>query len=103
MHGESSNERWQELIDLRDEGITSVVWATGYRGDYGVVKLPVVDQKGYPIQVNGVSEYLGLSFVGMPWMPSLKTGILPGMGDHARSIAEQIMSRDASGAAVHAA
>jgi putative flavoprotein involved in K+ transport len=92
-----------EHIDLRAEGITSVIWATGYRQDYSVVKLPVVDQKGYPIQTGGITEYPGLYFAGMPWMPALKTGILPGMGEHARSIAEQVMNRSAKRAAVNAA
>jgi putative flavoprotein involved in K+ transport len=82
-----------EQIDLRAEGISSVIWATGYRRDYSMVKLPVVDEKGYPIQTNGVTAYPGLYFVGMPWMPALKTGILPGVGEHARSIAEQIVNR----------
>lgn len=82
-----------EQIDLRAEGITSIVWATGYRFDYSLVKLPVVDPKGRPVSSNGVTEYPGLYFVGMPWMPSLKTGILPGVGEHAHMIAEQVMSR----------
>ena len=92
-----------EQLDLRAEGIATVVWATGYRSDYGLVKLPVVDEKDFPIQTNGVSQYPGLFFAGMPWMPSIKTGILPGVGDHARSIAEQILSRAANRPVVNAA
>ncbi|HET9662517.1 MAG TPA: NAD(P)-binding domain-containing protein [Thermomicrobiales bacterium] len=85
-----------DQIDLRAEGISAIVWATGYRFDYGLVKLPVVDPKGRPVSANGVTEFPGLYFVGMPWMPSLRTGILPGMGEHARSIAEHIIARSGS-------
>ncbi len=81
-----------EQIDLRAEGITSVIWATGYRGDYRMVKLPVLDEKGMPIQDRGVTDQPGLYFAGMPWMPSLKTGTLIGMGEQARGIAEAIDS-----------
>ena len=82
-----------ETIDLKAEGISSIVWATGYRSDFSLVKLPVTDKKGFLLQTNGVSEFPGLYFVGMPWMPSLKTGTLIGMGDHARFIAEQVVAR----------
>jgi putative flavoprotein involved in K+ transport len=92
-----------ETIDLNAEGITSIVWATGYRSDYSLVKLPVTDQKGYPLQTNGVTEFPGLCFVGMPWMPSLKTGTLIGMGEHARSIAEQVVARSNGKASARAA
>jgi putative flavoprotein involved in K+ transport len=83
----------RENIDLKTEGITSIVWATGYRSDFSLVKLPVTDEKGHPLQSNGVTEFPGLYFVGMPWMPSLKTGTLMGMGEQAGSIAEQIIAR----------
>jgi putative flavoprotein involved in K+ transport len=82
-----------ERIDLRAEGITSVIWATGYRADYSLVKLPVLDDKGMPLQDRGVTGQPGIYFAGMPWMPSLKTGTLMGMGEQARGIAEAIASR----------
>ncbi len=82
-----------EKIDLKAEGITSVVWATGYRSDFSLVKLPVTDKKGFLLQTNGVTEFPGLYFVGMPWMPSLKTGTLIGMGEQARSIVEHVVAR----------
>jgi putative flavoprotein involved in K+ transport len=81
-----------ERIDLRAEGITSVIWATGYRHDYRMLKLPVLDQKGMPVQNRGVTNQPGLYFAGMPWMPGLKTGTLMGTGEQARGIAEAIVS-----------
>jgi hypothetical protein len=58
-----------ESLDLKAAGVTTVIWAMGYGFDFGLVKLPVVDSDGFPIQVRGVSPQPGLSFVGMPWMP----------------------------------
>jgi putative flavoprotein involved in K+ transport len=86
-----------EELDLKAAGITSVIWATGYNHDYGLVKLPVVDGDGFPIQTRGVTNHAGLYFVGQPWMPSLKTGILAGVGEFAAYIAAQIVAADARG------
>jgi putative flavoprotein involved in K+ transport len=37
-------------LDLRSVGITTVIWATGYKFDFSMVKLPVFDEDGYPVQ-----------------------------------------------------
>jgi putative flavoprotein involved in K+ transport len=79
-----------EEIDLRAEGISTVIWATGFRYDYSMVRVPVFDEQGIPVQDSGVTAYPGLYFVGMPWMPSLKTGTLAGVSDAARHIATHI-------------
>jgi putative flavoprotein involved in K+ transport len=79
-----------EELDLRAEGINTVIWATGYRYDYSLVKLPVFDEQGYPVQDRGVTEYPGLYFVGLFWAPSIKPGTLAGVGDSARHIAISI-------------
>lgn len=79
-----------EEMDLAAEGIGTVIWATGYRCDYRMVKFPVLDGSGWPIQTNGVTGIPGLSFVGMPWMPAIRQGILAGVGEHAAYIVERI-------------
>ena len=84
-----------EELDLKAAGITTIIWATGYTYDYGLVKMPVFDADGFPIQTRGVTSHPGLYFVGMPWMPSLKTGILAGVGECAEHIASHIAAADA--------
>ncbi len=82
-----------EELDLNGSGISTIIWAAGYTSDYGLVKAPVCDRNGFPIQTRGVTQYPGLYFVGMPWMPSLKSGSLLGVGEAARHIASHIMAR----------
>lgn len=77
-------------LDLKAAGINTVIWAMGYTFDYSLVKLPVHDEDGFPIQVSGVSKYAGLYFVGMPWMPSEKSGFLLGVSEAAERIASNI-------------
>lgn len=83
-----------EELDLKAAGIKTVIWATGYTYDFGLVKMPVFDGDGFPIQTRGVTSHAGLYFVGMPWMPSLKTGILAGVGEFAEHIAFTIAQTD---------
>jgi putative flavoprotein involved in K+ transport len=79
-----------EELDLKAVDINTIIWATGYTFDFSLVKLPVCDKDGFPIQTSGATSYEGLYFVGMPWMPSLKSGILAGVGESARHIASSI-------------
>ena len=44
-----------EELDLKAAGIHTIIWATGYTFDYSLVKLPVRDQDGFPIQASGVT------------------------------------------------
>jgi putative flavoprotein involved in K+ transport len=77
-------------LDLKSAGITSVIWATGYRFDFSLVKLPIVDEDGYPLQKRGVTEYPGLYFIGLPFLHKLKSGLLSGVGDDAAHVASAI-------------
>jgi putative flavoprotein involved in K+ transport len=80
-------------LDLQSAGISSVIWATGYRFDFGLVKLPLLDGDGYPIQERGITDYPGLYFVGLPWLHTVKSGLLFGVGDDAAAIASAIAAR----------
>jgi putative flavoprotein involved in K+ transport len=87
----------QQLIaelDLKAYGISTVIWATGYSFDYSLVKLPVVDADGYPIQKRGVTAYEGLYFLGMPWLHNRRSGILFGVGDDAAYLTRRIAARE---------
>ena len=86
-----------ESIDLRKEKINTIIWCTGFTFDYSMVKLPVFDADGFPIQSKGVTNYPGLYFVGMPWMPTEKSGALFGIGEAARHVASQITEQSPVG------
>jgi putative flavoprotein involved in K+ transport len=81
-------------LDLKVAGITSVIWAMGYEFDYSLVKLPVLDEDGFPRQVRGCTDYPGLYFVGMMWLHTLKSGNLLGVGEDAAFVAADIADRE---------
>ena len=80
-------------LNLKAAGITNVIWATGYAFDFSMVKLPVVDGDGFPIQTRGVSAYDGLFFVGLPWLHTAKSGLIYGVAEDASYIADRIAKR----------
>ncbi len=77
-------------LDLAASGIASVVWATGFRRDFGWIDAPVFDERGEPIHRRGVTGCAGLYFLGLPWLHKLKSSVLCGVGDDAAHLAEHI-------------
>jgi putative flavoprotein involved in K+ transport len=77
-------------LDLKSAGITSIIWATGYKFNFGFVKLPIFDEDGFPVQKRGVTEFPGLYFVGLPFLHTGASGLLYGVGDDARHVAEHM-------------
>jgi putative flavoprotein involved in K+ transport len=92
-----------EELDLKAAGINTVIWAMGYTFDYSLVKLPVRDGDGFPIQASGATPYPGLYFVGLPWMPSERSGFLLGVSDSAKRIASNIAKEGALSRQLHPA
>jgi putative flavoprotein involved in K+ transport len=77
-------------LDLKKEGIQTIIWASGFRFDYSLVQLPVTDSVGFPITERGATRYPGLYFLGMPWLYKRKSGILFGVGEDAEHLARLI-------------
>jgi putative flavoprotein involved in K+ transport len=82
-------------LDLDRAGVTSVIWATGYRLDFSWVQLPVFDEWGYPRHVRGVTTHPGLYAVGLPWLYSEPSSVIAGVGADAAHIVEHIVRRNA--------
>ncbi|MEA2628645.1 MAG: putative flavoprotein involved in transport, partial [Chloroflexota bacterium] len=78
--------------DLAAEGITTVIWTTGYRADYRWVKFPIFDDMGFPIQTDGRTSVPGLYFSGVQWLRKSKSSILYGIGEDAEVVARQIVT-----------
>jgi len=79
-------------VDLVRDGVSAVIWATGYTLDFGWVDIPVFDEYGYPVQRRGVTGVPGLYFIGLHWMYTRKSGLIWGVGDDARHITGHLAS-----------
>jgi putative flavoprotein involved in K+ transport len=80
-------------LDLADAGISTVIWAMGYRPDLGWVGLPFLDANGYPIQRQGVTQVPRLFILGLDWLHTAKSGLFAGVGEDAAYLAEHITGR----------
>jgi putative flavoprotein involved in K+ transport len=83
-------------LDLDAAGVSTVIWATGYRPDLAWVQLPVLDPQGYPVQRRGVTAIPGLYFLGLDWLHSAKSGLFAGIGEDAAHLAAQIAEQAAA-------
>ena len=80
-------------LDPKSFDIQTVIWATGYTFDFKWIQLPVLDEDGYPVQRRGVTGFRGLYFLGLPWLHTMKSGLLWGVGEDAAHIAADIAVR----------
>lgn len=81
-------------LDLKKENIRSIIWATGFTGDFSYLKDRVINGNGRPVHRNGISDVPGLYFAGLPWLRKRKSGIINGILEDAAFIAEQVGSRE---------
>jgi putative flavoprotein involved in K+ transport len=82
-----------ETLDLHASGITSVIWATGYRYDFGWVGLDIFGPTGEPAHRRGVTDVPGAYFLGLPFLYKTKSSFLSGVGEDAAYLADQIVAR----------
>jgi putative flavoprotein involved in K+ transport len=82
------------LDDGRVLDVANVIWCTGFRQDFSWIHLPVFDDDGRPIHTRGVVDAEpGLYFVGLPFLFSVTSDVLPSRGRDAAYIAKHIASR----------
>ncbi|GAB1361720.1 NAD(P)/FAD-dependent oxidoreductase [Rhodobacter sp.] len=80
-------------LDVKAEGISSIIWATGYALDYGWLQLPAFDEKGRPAHDKGVGRIPGLYFVGLSWLSCRASAFIWGSWRDARRLAGHIAER----------
>ena len=77
-------------LDLRSGEIRAVVWATGFRPDYGWLDVPVVDEKGRLRHEGGVVDSPGLYALGLPVLRRRKSTFIHGIEDDAREVIDHL-------------
>ena len=73
-------------LDLGSGEIASIVWATGFRPDYGWLDVPVVDAKGQLRHEGGVVDSPGLYALGLPVLRRRRSTFICGIEDDAREV-----------------
>jgi putative flavoprotein involved in K+ transport len=79
------------LADGRALEVAVVVWATGFRPDFGWIELPIFDDAGYPTHYRGVVDAApGLYLLGLPFQYTPTSDHVGGVGEDTRCIAEHL-------------
>jgi putative flavoprotein involved in K+ transport len=79
-----------QVIDLRAEGIATVLWATGYRQDFGWLRVPGVGGGGALAHAGGRTAWPGLFAIGLPFLQRRSSTFIGGVGRDAEAIAAMI-------------
>ena len=77
-------------LDLRSGEIRAIVWATGFRPDYGWLDVPVLDAKGQLRHDGGVVDSPGLYALGLPVLRRRKSTFIHGIEDDAREVIDHL-------------
>jgi putative flavoprotein involved in K+ transport len=85
----------REQIDLRAEGIGTVVVATGYRPHHPWLRVPVTEPDGSIWQVRGATASPGLYVVGQRFQHRRDSATLDGAQHIARDVVSHLCADDA--------
>lgn len=80
-------------LDLRAEGITSIVWATGFKPDFGWIDIDIFQPDGRPRHIDGITTLPGLCFIGLPWLSCRGSAFIWGAWRDAERLAAHIAAR----------
>jgi putative flavoprotein involved in K+ transport len=81
-------------LDLETSGIGTIVWCTGFDGDFSWLKVPGaigVDQQ--PSHVDGIGAASGVYFAGLDFASTRKSGTILASMDESRTIVGHIQRR----------
>jgi putative flavoprotein involved in K+ transport len=77
-------------LDLRAEGVRSVIWATGFGRRYPWLRVPVLDSRGEIRHEGGVTDVAGLYALGLHFLRHRNSSFIDGVGSDAEALAHHI-------------
>ncbi|GAA4780842.1 MSMEG_0569 family flavin-dependent oxidoreductase [Microbacterium gilvum] len=85
-------------VDLGEIG--SIVWAVGFRADWGWLgDLDVLDHEGHPQHDRGATAVPGFHFLGLPWLHTWGSGRFHAIARDAEHVAGLVADRATAGVA----
>jgi putative flavoprotein involved in K+ transport len=80
-------------VDLDSTGIRTVIWATGFGPRFDYLDPALLDESGRPRHADGVCEVPGLYCLGFTWLRRRGSGLIAGVADDAKHVADRIAGR----------
>jgi putative flavoprotein involved in K+ transport len=91
-------------LDLAQAGITTVIWATGFKQDFSWLDVDTFGPTGKPLHDRGVATAPGVYFIGLPWLSMRGSAFIWGVWVDAQYLAQHIAAQQskATGLKAHA-
>jgi putative flavoprotein involved in K+ transport len=80
-----------EALNLEDERIGTVIWATGYRRAYPWLRVPVFNARGEITHTGGITPVAGLYVLGLNFQRRRNSSFIDGVGADAWAVAQEIV------------
>ena len=82
-------------LDLEQAGITTILWATGFKFDFSWLKVDnAFNEKGEPFHKRGISAEAGIYFLGLPNLVNRASSFIYGVWHDAKYIADHIVMQE---------
>ena len=81
-------------LDPSEHHLTTVIWCTGFEGDYSFVQVPgVLNARGQPLEDEGMTEAPGFYFAGVDFSSTRKSGLITAIAEEAQRLVGHIVAR----------
>lgn len=77
-------------LDLAKAGVSTILWATGFKFDFSWLQVDAFDENGEPCHKRGISAECGIYFVGLPNLVNRASSFIYGVWHDAKYIADHI-------------
>ena len=79
-------------LDLTTGELKTIIWACGFRPDFGWLDVPVFDRKERVRHDGGIVESPGMYLMGLQFLRRRKSSLIDGAGDDARDLCAHLAS-----------
>ncbi|WP_213881079.1 NAD(P)/FAD-dependent oxidoreductase [Pseudomonas sp. dw_358] len=81
-------------LDLAEAGITTILWATGFKFDFSWLKVDAFDEQGNPFHKRGIAAESGVYFLGLPNLVNRASSFIYGVWHDAKYVADHIVQQN---------
>jgi putative flavoprotein involved in K+ transport len=90
VHSAHVDDSGSSSIDIVSADLSTIIWCTGFRTDFGWINLPIFDAANRPKHIRGVTPCEGAYITGLQWLSTRRSGLVSGVKDDAEYIASHI-------------
>jgi putative flavoprotein involved in K+ transport len=81
------------FLDPNAHNLTTVIWCTGFDGDYSFLQVPgVLNSRGQPLEDEGLTGAPGIYFAGVDFSSTRKSGLIMGIAEEAQRLVAHIVA-----------